>query len=73
MENPHNEINARLPWLDGEITYLTEQYKEGQSVTNIAKALGRSYDAVSSRVGVLRLRRECPKHGRRFIKSASSE
>ena len=58
MDSPHNETNARLPWLKSETEYLTEHYRSGDSIADIAKALGRSYDAVSSRVGVLRLRRD---------------
>jgi len=63
---PHNEINARLPWIDSEIEYLVEHYCErGTRIDDIAKALGRSYDAVSGRVGVLRLRRKNPRHTRK--------
>ena len=65
-EGPHNEINARLPWLDVEDGYLAKEYCErGTRIDDIAKALGRSYDSVSSRIGVLRLRRANPRHTRK--------
>ena len=65
-EGPHNEINARLPWLEVEDGYLSKEYCErGTRIDDIAKALGRSYDSVSSRVGVLRLRKKNPMRGPR--------
>ena len=61
-DNPHNETNARLPWLDAETEYLRESYVNSQkSIQQIADNLGRSYDSVSSRISVMKLRRSKPK------------
>ena len=60
--NPHNETNARLSWLDAETEYLRESYVNSQkSIQQIADNLGRSYDSVSSRISVMKLRRSKPK------------
>ena len=58
MNSPHNETNARLPWLPVETEHLQKQYQRGVPIQKIADQLGRSYDSVSSRVGVLRLKRK---------------